>query len=204
MNPKQFSHRIGNVEDRLVQQSQNLPGYGFQKRSLRLKRVLMLAAVVALMVCSFTVGALAFSTESVVEVPVPVEQESVTLDELGLTLIFPDSWKGKYTLEKTTRFEYNLFINSIREETEAVWDVPGGMLFCILEIDEVLTPDQVQESEWNFAANRYLFATEDSTYLLYYASDVQYDWNDPEQEALYRQMESEIKDIRIVVDNALA
>lgn len=204
MNPKQFSHRIGNVEDRLVQQSQNLPGYGFQKRSLRLKRVLMLAAVVALMVCSFTVGALAFSTESVVEVPVPVEQESVTLDELGLTLIFPDSWKGKYTLEKTTRFEYNLFINSIREETEAVWDVPGGMLFCILEIDEVLTPDQVQESEWNFAANRYLFATEDSTYLLYYASDVQYDWNDSEQEALYRQMESEIKDIRIVVDNALA
>lgn len=202
MNPNQFSHRIGNVEDRLVQQSQGLPDYGRRRRGLRFRRALTLAAVVALMACSFTVGAMAFSTETVVEVP--VEQESMTLDELGLTLIFPDSWKDQYTLEKTTQFEYNLFINSIREKTEASWGVPGGMLFCILEIDEVLTPEQVAESEWNFAANRYLFATKDSTYLLYYASDVQYDVNDPEQEALYRQMESEIKDIRIVVDNVLA
>lgn len=204
MNPQQFSKHIGNVEDLLVQQSQRLPDYGRRRRGLRVKRVLLLAAVVALMACSFTVGALAFSTEAVVEVPVPVEQESVTLDELGLTLIFPDSWKGQYTLEKTTPFEYNLFINFIREKTEASWGAPGGMLFCILEIDEVLTPEDVQNSEWNFAANRYLFATWDSTYLLYYASDVQYDRNDPEQEALYRKMESEIKDIRIVVDNALA
>lgn len=202
MNPKQFSHRIGNVEDRLVQQSQSLPGYGFQKRGLRLKRVLMLSAVVVLMVCSFTAGAVAFSTETVVEVP--VEEESVTLDELSLTLILPDSWKDEYTLEKTRTGEYNLFINSIREKTEASWGVPGGMLFYILEIDEVLTPEQVQESEWNFAANRYLFATRDSTYLLYYASDVQWDWTDPEQETLYRQMQSEIKDIRIIVDHALA
>lgn len=202
MNPKQFSNRIGNVEDRLVQQSQRLPDYGHRKRGLRVKRVLILAAVIVLMACSFTVGALAFATETVVEVP--VEQESVTLDELGLTLIFPDSWKGQYTLEKTTPFEYNFFINFIREKTEASWGAPGGMLFCILEIDEVLTPEDVQNSEWNFAANRYLFATRDSTYLLYYASDVQYDRNDPEQEALYRKMESEIKDIRIVVDNALA
>lgn len=203
MNPRQFSKRIGNVEDRLVQQAGELPDYGRRRRELRLKRVLALAAVVALMACSFTVGAMAFSTESVVEVPVPVEQESVTLDELGLTLIFPDSWKGQYTLEKTTPYEYNLFITSIREKTEASWGVPGGMLFCILEIGEVLTPEQVEESEWNFAANRYLFSTRDSTYLLYYASDVQWDWNDPEQEALYRRMESEIKDIRIVVDSAL-
>lgn len=202
MNPRQFSHRIGNVEDRLVQQAQELPDYGRHKRGLRVKRVLMLAAVITLMVCSFTVGALAFATETIVEVP--VEQESVTLDELGLTLIFPESWKNQYTLEKTTQFEYNLFINSIREETEASWGVPGGMLFCILEIDEVLTPEQVAESEWNFAANRYLFATKNSTYLLYYASDVQYDWDDPEQKALYLQMQSEIKDIRIIVDNALA
>lgn len=202
MNPNQFSHRIGNVEDHLIQQSQQLPGYGFHRRNLRLKRALILAAVVTLMVCSFTVGAMAFSKETVVEVP--VGQESVTLDKLGLTLIFPDSWKGQYTIEEVTPYEYHLFINSIREKTGASWSVPGGMLFYIMEIDEVLTPEQVGESEWNFAHNQYLFATQDSTYLLYYASDIEYDWNDPEQETLYRKMESEIREIRIVVDNALA
>lgn len=42
--------------------------------------------------------------------------------------------------------------------------------------------------------------TKDGTYLLYYASDVQCT---PETMEEYRQMESEIGDIRFVVDNAL-
>ena len=165
-------------------------------------RLIAVAAIVALMAASMAVGALAFSTETVVEVP--VEQETLTLEELGLTLILPDSWKGQYTLEKTTPRQYNLFINPIREKTEASWGVPGGMLFCILEIDEVLTAEDIQNSQWSFAANRYLFATQDCTYVLYYASDVQWDPSDPEQEALYQKMAYEIKEIRIVVDNVLS
>ena len=42
--------------------------------------------------------------------------------------------------------------------------------------------------------------TKDGTYLLYYASDVQFTQETMEE---YRQMESEISDIRFVVDNAL-
>lgn len=48
------------------------------------------------MVCSFCVGAFAFARETVVEVP--IEQETLTIEELGLTLILPDSWKGRYAL----------------------------------------------------------------------------------------------------------
>ena len=31
-----------------------------------------------------------------VTVEVPVEQETVVLEDFGITLILPDSWKGKY------------------------------------------------------------------------------------------------------------
>lgn len=48
------------------------------------------------MAASFTTGALAFSRETVVEVP--AERETLGLAELGLTLILPDSWKGRYEL----------------------------------------------------------------------------------------------------------
>ena len=47
---------------------------------------------------------------------------------------------------------------------------------------------------------QYIMTTKDGTYLLYYASDVQCA---PETMEEYRQMESEIGDIRFVVDNAL-
>lgn len=168
----------------------------------KLPRLLAAAAIVALMAASMAVGALAFSSETVVEIPVPAEQESVTLDELGLTLILPDTWKGKYTMEKSEFGNYQLYINSIHEANRDQWG--GGILFYILEIQEVLTPEQIEDSEWNYAANRYLFATKDSTYLLYYASDVQWNPSDPAQEAEYRQMMQEISQIRIVVDRVLA
>ena len=58
------------------------------------RRFLAAAAVLALMAASFTVGALAFSRE------VPVEQETIELPGIGLTLILPDSWKGRYEVEK--------------------------------------------------------------------------------------------------------
>lgn len=173
-----------------------------KKQVVHLSRLMAAVLVVVLLVCGFTLGAVAAPRE-VVEVEIPVEHETVTLQELGLTLIFPDSWKGKYTMEKSEFGEYRCYINAIREKNQTSgWD-DSGMLFYIMEIDEVLTAEEINNSEWNFAANRYLFATRDSTYLLYQASDVQWDPNDAEQETLYRQMESEIKDIRIVVDNAL-
>ena len=61
MNEKQFSDRIGNVNDKLIRQAEQIPNYrrGHRRRSIR--QLATIAAVIALMVCSFSVGALAFA-----------------------------------------------------------------------------------------------------------------------------------------------
>jgi len=209
MNNKQLSNRIGNIDDLLVQQSENVPNYGKEHRRHRVRRLAAAAAVLALMVCSCVAGALAFSRETVVEVEVPVEKETVVeieipveqetleLKDIGITLILPDSWKGKYAMEKNEHGEYHVYSTSIRDAGKG-----GGVLFYIMKWDQQLTEEQWrnEDGEWNFAGNRYIMATKDGTYLLYYASDVQCTMDTLEE---YRQMENQIKDIRFVVDAAL-
>ena len=94
MNKKQLSEHIGNIDDRLVQQAERISNYAAQHRQKRIRQFLAAAAALLLMVSSFSVGAIAFAHEIIIEVP--VEQENVVLEEIGLTLILPDSWKGKY------------------------------------------------------------------------------------------------------------
>ena len=202
MNEKQFSDRIGNVNDKLVQQAEQTPNYGREHRNKGIRQLVAIAAAVALMVCSFTVGTLAFAKETIVEVP--VEQETITIEEIGLTLILPDSWKGKYALEQDNDFkEYHVYNPAIREaiggDSETL--LSGGVLFYLKLWDDQLTKEQVDAGgEWDYARCRYIMTTKDGTYLLYYASDVQFTQETMDE---YRQMESEISDIRFVVDNAL-
>lgn len=202
MNEKQFSDRIGNVNDKLVQQAEQTPNYGREHRKRGVRQLVAIAATVALMVCSFTVGALAFAKETIVEVP--VEQETITIEEIGLTLILPDRWKGKYAFEQGNTFkEYYVYNPAIREaiggDSETL--LSGGMLFYLKLWDEQLTKEQVDAGgDWDYARCRYIMTTKDGTYLLYYASDVQFTQETMDE---YRQMESEISDIRFVVDNAL-
>ena len=114
MKKEQLSEHIGNIDDRLVQQAEHIPNYARQHRQKGFKRFTAIAAVIALMVCSFTVGAVAFAKEIVVEVP--VEQETIELKEIGLTLILPDNWKDKYALEYDADFkEYYIYNPDIRE-----------------------------------------------------------------------------------------
>lgn len=200
MNEKQLSERIGNIDDRLVQQAEQTPNYARQHRKNRWRRMVSVAAVLILMVCSGAVGALAFSRETVVEVP--VEQESVTIEELGLTLLLPDSWKGRYALgQDEFSGDYLIYNPAIRralvgdDET-----LMGGVLFYIVRWDEQLTKEEIEAGgEWDFAACRYIMTTRDGTYLLYYASDVQFTQETMDE---YRQMEAEIGDIRFVVEQA--
>ena len=202
MNEKQFSDRIGNVNDKLVQQAEQTPNYGREHRKRGIRQLVAIAATIALMVCSFTVGALAFAKETIVEVP--VEQETITIEEIGLTLILPDSWKGKYALEQDNDFkEYHVYNPAIREamggDSETL--LSGGMLFYLKLWDEQLTKEQVDAGgEWDYAGCRYVMTTKNGTYLLYYASDLQFTQETMDE---YRQMETEISDIRFVVDNAL-
>ena len=202
MNEKQFSDRIGNVNDKLVQQAEQTPNYGREHRKRGIRQLVAIAATIALMVCSFTVGALAFAEETIVEVP--VEQETITIEEIGLTLILPDSWKGKYAFEQDNDFkEYHVYNPAIREAMGGDSETPlsGGMLFYLKLWDEQLTKEQVDAGgEWDYAGCRYVMTTKDGTYLLYYASDVQFTQETMDE---YRQMESEISAIRFVVDNAL-
>ena len=186
MNPKKLSDCIENSDNRLVQQAQQIPNYAQQHRKKRLRSWTAVAACIALMVCSFCVGAFAFARETVVEVP--IEQETLTIEELGLTLILPDSWKGQYALmQDELGKEYLIYNPTIRKALVGNDEnLIGGMLFYI--------------RRWDYALCQYIMTTKDGTYLLYYASDVQCT---PETMEEYRQMESEIGDIRFVVDNAL-
>lgn len=163
-----------------------------------IRRLASIVAAVVLMIGSFTAGALAFAEE------VPAEQETVTIEEIGLTLILPDSWEGRYGFEKDETFgEYHVYHPGIREAMGGSNDAlfSGGMLFYIKLWEEQLTKEQVDAGgEWDYARCRYIMTTKDGTYLLYYASDVQFT---EETMAEYRQMEEEISDIRFVIDHAL-
>ena len=92
MNEKQFSDRVGNVNDKLIRQAEQIPNYrrGHRRRSIR--QLATIAAVIALMVCSFSAGALAFSEKIYVE----KSQEIIDISDFGISLILPDEWSGKY------------------------------------------------------------------------------------------------------------
>ncbi len=161
-----------------------------------------IAATFVLMVCSFSVGAFVFAREVIVEVP--AEQEVISVEELGLSMILPDTWEDKYALEKTDNGEYIVYNPNIRQSVYKEYGIEnnGGMLFYIMRWDEQLTENQVNAGgEWDFAKNQYIMTTKDGTYLLYYASDVQFT---KDTEAEYREMEKEIKEIRFVVNNAIS
>lgn len=158
-------------------------------------------AVLILAACGLCIGAFVLLRPTS-ENP-DTQQETVTLDEIGLTLIFPDSWNGKYSIAENDR-NYVIYNTQIREAVSKGIDAfDGGVLFYIVCYEEVMTPEQFVENGYDYTGYRYLFSSDDSTYILYYASDVQWDTQDPEQEAVYTQMVSEIKDIEFIVDAAL-
>lgn len=214
MNDRQLSDRIGNIDDSLIQQAGQLPEHKKARLSDRAKHWVAAAALVALMSGSFCLGALAFAKETVVEVTVekenvvevqiPVDQETLTLPDIGITLILPEDWKGCYAVEQTGSSDhYSVYATDVREAFFRSGGIAnaGGVLFYINKYDQQLTEEEWNDpfGPWNYAHNRYIMATKDGTYLMYYASDVQFT---PETEAEYRQMEAEIDEIRFVVDDA--
>lgn len=107
MNERQFADRIGNIDDRLVEEARYLR----YRRGGGLRRFLAVAVAAALMAASFTVGALAFSRE------VPAEQESIELPGVGLKLILPDSWKSLYRVERDEdELGCEVYVKSIYEQ----------------------------------------------------------------------------------------
>lgn len=202
MNNKQLSEHIGNMDDRLVEQAEKIPNYRQLHHRQAIRRLIAVAAAFVLMACSFSAGAFAFARETVVEVP--VEREKIKLEDINLTLILPDDWKGKYSVEANGQ-NYIVYHTQIREDVSAGIDAfDGGVLFSIVCHEEPMTPEQFVEKGYDFVGYRYLFSTNEKTYILYYPSDVQWNPENPEQEAEYLAMGAQIEDIKFVVDNLLA
>lgn len=202
MNKKQLSEHIGNIDDRLVEQAEHIPNYRRLQRRKTVRRFAAAAAVLVLMACSFSAGALAFAGEAAEEGT--AAQETVMLEEIHLALIFPEQWKGKYSLEKDGQ-NYIVYHTNIREAVSAGTDAfDGGVLFSIVCYEESMSPEQFVEKGYDFVQYRYLFSTSDKTYILCYPGDVQWDPGNPEQEEEYLRMAEEIKEIKFVVDNLFA
>lgn len=210
MNKKQLSNHIGNIDDRLVQQAEQVPNYVVMQRQKRVRKLLATVATLVLMVSSFSVGAVAFAREIVVEVP--VNQESVTLEEIGLTLIFPDSWREQYVVIEDTFVPNNatmweFCVKSVYDAAHPT-DESGevfyrGNLFTVLQYtDYSMSADEFAQDDLA-GIGRYLFATEQATYVILYASDVQYDPTDAEQESTYLKMLSELQEIQFAVGDIL-
>lgn len=210
MNKKQLSEHIGNIDSALVQQAQTIPNYAAQRRIKRFRCLATAAAALILMVSSFSAGAIAFAREIIIEVP--VEQETVELEEIGLTLILPDNWKGKYEVIQDTFVPYNspmweFCVKSVYD-AKIPTDESGevlyrGTLFYVFQYEDYGMSAEEFEECGIAGMGRYLFATENATYAIMYTTDLQFDPENPEHLADWNALEQSEQDIRFVVDNIL-
>ena len=186
MKREQLSHRIGNIEDRLVEQAENAPNFGQVRRNRSVRRMVSIAAVLVLMVASFAMGAIALAKETVVYIE--KEQEIVTVGDSGISLILPDTWKDKYGYEQDGNY-LAVFHLATRETFEL-----GGVFFWIEYIPARYPMDYVYP-EPGFT----IAVTETGTYRMTYTSDVQVDISNPEAWAEYDEMAALINSIEIVM-----
>lgn len=197
MKGKQLSDRIGNIDDRLIEEAEHMQNYGKQRRQKIARNFAAAAAALAVMVGGgFGLGATVFAQEIEVPVEVPVEQETITYEDMGVTLILPDSWRGQYGVDSNG----SVYALGARDEYNP------AVLFWIDLYPEQLTKDEFDSTlgPWNVVPSVYLMTTADGTYCLHCASDVQYDPRDPEAAEIYVRMYQEIGEIRLVLDKAMA
>lgn len=195
MRPEQFSHRIGNIDDELVRQSEGLPNFGRIHRNHRVRRLVLIAAIIALMTCSFVVGAFAFAQEPKTTY-IEKEQEIIPIGDSGISLILPEEWAGKYGYDVDGK---NISVYQLAtHEKSGDWG-GAGYLFFIDCIEGVYPMDYV------YPMPGYTIATTAThTYLLARASDVQYDPSDEAVAAEYDEMSRSINEIQILLSDWMA
>ena len=213
MNAEKFSEAMNEIDDRYVEEaihyrasaSGSLSHYGGK----RLRRYgAAAAAVVLLMVSSFSVGALAFAREITVEVP--EKQEKVVLEEIGLTLLLPDSWEGKYEVVEgvfepydSTMWEF--CVKSIYDARtpmdESGTDFYRGTLFTIFQCEDHSISAEEFEQSGIAGIGRYLFATQNATYAILYATDVQFDPENTAHMEEWNGMAQSEEEIQVIIAN---
>ena len=205
MRGNEFLEKMNLVDEAYVEEADRQPPltgrHSYRKGGKpMLKRIAALAAVAVLMVCSGAVGAMAFGNETVVEVP--AKQETIELEAIGLTLILPDGWEGRYRVEMDEDGAECSVYALFPHESANGWGSEGALFWVGKSYSEPLTPEQLYELSPMPCI--YLFATADGTYDLKMASDVQYDPNDEEIAEAYTSMYRQITDIQLIVDNPAA
>lgn len=206
MNQMQFLKQLECMDDRLVQRAQQLPNYALAYRRRRMRRLCAAAAVLVLTIGSFSAGALAFSRETIVEVP--AQQEIVTLEELELALILPDEWKERYVVIEdrfvpTASTMWEFCVKSVYEAGQAAEKAGNfpyrGTLFTVFRYaDRAMSAEEFQSGDIA-GIGRYLFATEDATYAILYATDVQFDPADPAQQAEWNALQQSADEIQLLI-----
>ncbi len=183
-------------------------------------RIILAAAVLALMVACLAVGALAFSQEKVVEVPVAAERQEIVMEDIGLTVVLPDSWKGRYYVwsdAESCRVFNKLTVDWVTEWIEENpddheyfdpyyyedgWPGPfygyDGLLFGVARVTDV-PMTKAEFDDWVPWPAQYLFTTEEGVYAMKMPSDVQ---SVASSEEDYREMQSEFDRILFILNSA--
>lgn len=199
MNSRELADRIGNMDEHLVQQAEKLPNYGARHRRKWAVRAASCVAALVLALGSFTAGAVVFAKEVV------VEPEMVTLEEIGLTLLLPDEWKGNYSVEVGEMeggYLYTFYDSTIHGQGGEWTD--GGALFFIGTYGDMPMTEAEMDAEHHHAyAYEYLFSTRTTNYIMVYVSDVQYDPADPVMTSHYDMLVQGVRDIRFILDDVL-
>lgn len=194
--PEDYDGMLRELYDRLPQEEEKEERAVKRQSKRYMPRVLAAMLALVMLLGGGLVGALTAST-----VIRAAEPESITMEELGLTLLLPDSWRGKYGVDMWDNGTCAVYVRSIHEG-DGEWSGLGYLFYVARFADYPMTPEQVEQVDVP-VAYKYLMATSGGTYLLYRASDVQWDPEDPAQEGEYRTMESEISQIRVVAEGIM-
>ena len=180
MTAKELAENIGNIDQRLVESAERTPNYGRRKRKSRIRRTLALAAAAVLMTASFAAGAMSGDRGP----------ETIPIPETGLTVVLPESWRGKcgYELQDGSLGVYLRAARTGEGLDEA------GYLFTVECHEGSCDPAA------DFAARQYVIAsTPKETYFLILPSDVQYDPNNAAVAREYLNMSQQIGEVQVLL-----
>lgn len=109
--------------------------------------------------------------------------------ELGFSVEFPSTWKGKYSVELNT---------ADKSSSSVVIKTSWGGILCYIFRD---TQEQWKESQQIESPVDYTLLAENDefAYILIPASDVQYDVNDEEQAKVYNDMRNSLNEIKFEI-----
>ena len=184
MTARELAENVGNIDQRLIEGAGQAPNYGRRRRTGRLRRTLALAAAAVLMTASFAAGALSGGRGP----------ETIPIPETGVTVVLPESWRGKCG-DELQDGSLGVYLRAVRRG-EGLDE--AGYLFTVECHEGSCDPAA------DFAARQYVIAsTPQKTYFLILPSDVQYDPNNAAVAQEYLNMSQQIGEVQVLLSDWL-